>query len=74
MPSPLLKKLQTKPMPRWLLSSSTIVARLNRKEIGDDDAKVTANILISHFKGQIVIDGFGAYLMRYLPRPRERFF
>jgi hypothetical protein len=37
------------------------LARLNRKEIGDDDAKITANILISQFKGQIVIDDFGFY-------------
>ena len=29
------------------------------KEIGDDDAKIVANVLISQFKGQIVIEDFG---------------
>jgi hypothetical protein len=35
--------------------------RLNRKEIGDDDARIIASILISQFRGQIVIDDFGFY-------------
>ena len=43
----------------------TIVAYLNRKEIGDDDARIIANILISQFKGQIVIDDFGFYARRH---------
>jgi hypothetical protein len=49
------------PLPRWLHGGSTIVARLNRKEIGDDDAKIIANILIAQFKGPIVIEDFGCY-------------
>jgi hypothetical protein len=59
--SPLLRKALRKPLPRWFLSGSTIVARLNRNEIGDDDARIIANILISQFKGPVVIDDFGFY-------------
>jgi hypothetical protein len=59
--SPLLQTALRKPIPRWFYSGATVLARLNRKEIGDDDAKITANILISQFKGQIVIDDFGFY-------------
>jgi hypothetical protein len=59
--SPLLRKMFSKPLPRWFLSGSTIVAHLNRKVIGDDDAKVIANILIAKFKGQIVVPDFGFY-------------
>jgi hypothetical protein len=32
-----------------------------RKEIGDDDAKIIANIRVSQFKGQIVVEDFGFY-------------
>ena len=48
-------------MPRWFLSGGSIIARLDRKELGDDDAKVIANILIAKYKGQIVIEDFGFY-------------
>jgi hypothetical protein len=51
----------SKPMPRWFLSGGSIIARLDRKELGDDDAKVIANILIAKYKGQIVIEDFGFY-------------
>jgi hypothetical protein len=57
--SPLLSKMFSKPLPRWFLSGSTIIAHLDRKEIGDDDAKVITNILIAKFKGQIVVPDFG---------------
>jgi hypothetical protein len=59
--SPLLRKALHKPIPHWFLSGSTIVARLNRKEIGDDDAGIIANILISQFEGPVVIEDFGFY-------------
>jgi hypothetical protein len=59
--SPLLRAALQKPIPRWFYSGATIVVRLNRKEIGDDDAKVFANILISQHRGPIVIDDFGCY-------------
>lgn len=51
----------SKPIPRWFLSGGTIVAHLDRKVIGNDDAKVIANILISKFKGQIIVPDFGFY-------------
>jgi hypothetical protein len=59
--SPLLREALRKPIPRWFYSGATVMARLNRKEIGDDDAKIIASILISQFKGQIVIEDFGCY-------------
>ncbi len=59
--SPLLKKALSKPLPRWLLSGSSVCVRLNRKEIADEDAKIVANILISQFKDQVVIEDFGSY-------------
>jgi hypothetical protein len=64
--SPLLRTALSKPIPRWFYSGSTIIVRLNRKEIGDDDAKIIANILISQFKGQIAIEDFGFYARRHL--------
>jgi hypothetical protein len=59
--SPLLRRMLREPFPRWLHAGSTIMARINRKEIGDDDARIIANTLISQFKGQIVIEDFGFY-------------
>jgi hypothetical protein len=63
--SPLLRTALLKPIPRWFYSGATVIARLNRKEIGDDDAKIVASILISQFKGQIVIEDFGCYADRF---------
>jgi hypothetical protein len=63
--SPLLNDTLLKPPPRWLFSGSTIVARINRAEIGDDDAKVIANILTLRFKGQVIIEDFGFYARRF---------
>jgi hypothetical protein len=59
--SRLLRTALQKPIPRWFYSGATIMARLNRKGIGDDDARIIANILISQFSGQIVIEDFGFY-------------
>lgn len=59
--SPLLRTALRKSIPRWFYSGATVMARLNRKEIGDDDAKIVASILISQSKGQIVIQDFGCY-------------
>jgi hypothetical protein len=59
--SPLLKKMLRKPIPRWLNSGSTVLARLNRKEIGDFDAQIIANILMLVFKGPVAIEDFGGY-------------
>lgn len=60
-----MRKALGKPIPRWFMSGSTIVARLNRKEIGDDDARIIANILIAQFKSQVVIEDFGFYARRH---------
>jgi hypothetical protein len=37
--SPLLRTALRKPIPRWFYSGATIMVRLNRREISDDDAK-----------------------------------
>jgi hypothetical protein len=39
----------------------TIVARLNRAELGDDDAFVLGNILMSFYQGHVVVPDFGFY-------------
>ena len=57
--SPLLKKALRRPIPRWFYSGATVMVWLDRKEIGDDDAKLIASILISQFKGQIVVANVG---------------
>jgi hypothetical protein len=59
--SPLLKTALRKPIPRWFYSGATIMVRLNRKEIGEDDARLIASILIAQSKGQIVIEDFAFY-------------
>ncbi|HVR57223.1 MAG TPA: hypothetical protein VMT72_10390 [Pseudolabrys sp.] len=59
--SPLLRTALRKTIPRWFYSGATIIARLNRKEIGEDDARIIASILIAQFKGQIVLEDFGFY-------------
>ena len=58
--SPLLRTAPRKPIPRWFYSGATIIVLLNRKEIGDDDARLIASILISQFDVQIVIEDFYA--------------
>jgi hypothetical protein len=57
--SPLLRTALSKSIPRWFYSGATVMVRINRKEIGDDDAKIIVSILISQFKGQIVNEDFG---------------
>jgi hypothetical protein len=47
----LLSTALQKPIPRWFYSGATVMARLNRKEIGDDDAKIVASILIFAVQG-----------------------
>lgn len=41
--------------------SGTILARLNRAELGDFDCFVLGNLLISQYKGQVVLPDFGFY-------------
>ena len=40
---------------------SSIVARINRAELGDYDARILGSLLISQFKGQIIVPDFGFY-------------
>jgi hypothetical protein len=40
---------------------STILARLNRAELGEFDALVLGLLLMAHYKGQVVVPDFGFY-------------
>jgi hypothetical protein len=40
---------------------SVILARVNRKELGDFDALIIGLLLMSHFEGQAVVPDFGFY-------------
>src|SRR6266404_6869764 len=40
---------------------SSVVARINRADIGDHDARILGALLISQFKGQIIVPDFGFY-------------
>jgi hypothetical protein len=40
---------------------STILARLNRAELGEFDALVLGLLLMSHFRGQVIVPDFGFY-------------
>jgi hypothetical protein len=62
--SPVLKDVLCKPTSRWVLSGASIVARINRAELGDHDAKILGALLISQFKGQIIVPDFGFYVPR----------
>src|SRR3569623_1619150 len=66
--SPLLRRMLREPIPRWFYRGSTVHARLNRKEIGDDDAKLNANILMSQAIGTIVEHDYGGYARDYHAR------
>jgi hypothetical protein len=65
------QKIQTlllSPVLSWVLCQPTnfplhgiVVARLDRAVLGDFDAFVLANLLISQFKGQVIIPDFGFY-------------
>lgn len=57
--SPLLRKFLTRPTNFSL--TGTIVARLNRAELGDFDCFVITNLLMSAYKGHIVIPDYGTY-------------
>lgn len=43
-------------------SSKTIVAKLDRAELGDFDAQILAALLIGHYSGQVIVPDGGAYL------------
>jgi hypothetical protein len=50
--SPLLSKMFSKPLPRWFLSGSTIIAHLDRKEIGADDARSSPTFSLLSSRGR----------------------
>lgn len=57
--SPILKNVLTRPTN--ISFKGIILAKLNRAELGDFDCFVLANLLISQYKGQIVIPDLGFY-------------
>jgi hypothetical protein len=57
--SPVLKRVLTRRTNKSL--KGTVLARLNRAELGDFDCFVLANLLISQYRGQVVIPDFGFY-------------
>ncbi|MBA2400937.1 MAG: hypothetical protein H0V72_19990 [Bradyrhizobium sp.] len=62
--SPVLRNILCKPTNFSFRSGnppSSIVARLNRAELGEHDARILGSLLISQFKGQIIVPDFGFY-------------
>lgn len=57
--SPILKNVLTRPTN--ISFKGIILAKLNRAELGDFDCFVLANLLISQYKGTVVIPDFGFY-------------
>jgi hypothetical protein len=57
--SPVLKNVLNSPTN--MSFKGTILARLNRAELGDFDCFVLANLLISQYQGPVVIPDFGFY-------------
>lgn len=41
--------------------NTVILARINRQELGDDDALALVFFLLNHYKGQVVVRDFGFY-------------
>jgi hypothetical protein len=44
---------------------SSIVARIDRAKLGDHDARILGALLISQFKGQIILPDFGFYAREF---------
>ena len=59
--SPVLRNVLCKPTNFSFNPRSTILARINRAELGDFDALILGLFLIAHYKGQVVIPDFGFY-------------
>jgi hypothetical protein len=59
--SPVLRRVLCNPTNFSFNPNSVIVAKLDRKELGDFDALVLGLLLMSHAKGQIVVPDFGFY-------------
>ena len=59
--SPVLRRVLCHPTNFSFNPRSTILARINRAELGDFDALVLGLLLISLFEGQVVVPDFGFY-------------
>jgi hypothetical protein len=59
--SPVLRRVLCNPTNFSFNPHSTILARINRAELGDFDALVLGLLLMAHFKGQLVVPDFGFY-------------
>ena len=59
--SPVLKQVFCGKPNFGFKENSLIVAKLDRAELGDFDALVLGLVIMSHFKGQIIVPDFGFY-------------
>jgi hypothetical protein len=60
--SPVLKSVLCQPLNQYSFKKgSSIVAKINRAELGDRDARILGALLIAQFKGQITVPDFGFY-------------
>lgn len=60
--SPVLKPVLCNPKRGFSFNSaSTIVARINRAELGEFDALVLGLMLMNYYKGQLIVPDFGFY-------------
>jgi hypothetical protein len=59
--SPILRRVLCNPTNFSFNPRSTILARIDRAELGDFDALVLGLLLMAHFKGQLVVPDFGFY-------------
>lgn len=61
MRSPVLSRMLCTPTNFSFNPRSTILARVNRAELGDFDALAVGLFLMAHYKGQVVVPDFGFY-------------
>jgi hypothetical protein len=59
--SPVLKSILCSKMQFSFNANSTILARINRAELGDHDALLLTLLLVSQYNGQVIIPDFGFY-------------
>jgi hypothetical protein len=59
--SPVLRDVLCRRTNFTFKEGQSIVAKINRAEIGDNDAFILGSLLISQFKGQIIVPDFGFY-------------
>jgi hypothetical protein len=59
--SPVLKKMLCNATNFSFNPHSVILARVNRKELGDFDALIIGLLLMAHYEGQVIVPDFGFY-------------